>query len=59
MSCMVKKKDDGRPAKRKKGEVETVQPNMECPHVQSLVSDVAAEVKKKVLRKLKKGAASP
>ena len=59
MSCMVKKKEDPQPGKRKKGQVETVQPNMECPHVQSLVTDVASEVKKKVLRRLKKGAPAP
>jgi hypothetical protein len=54
MACLVpdkSKKPDGKA--RGKGGVKVVQPNMDCPLVQSVVNDVAAEVKKKVLRKLR------
>lgn len=55
MACLVpdkSKKDGGQPGKKAK--IKTVQPNMDCPLVQSVVSDVAAEVKKKVLRSLRR-----
>jgi hypothetical protein len=57
MACLVpdkSKKDDGKPGK--KGKTKTLQPNMDCPLVQSVVNDVAAEVKKRVLRRLKRRA---
>lgn len=56
MGCMLPEKK-GPKKKLKKGEMEVVHPNMRCPHVQNLVAEVASEVKKKVLRRLKKSEA--